>query len=463
MFRMHKKTAPVPAVAAGRVGSMESIDVASFMERLMSKLLRRSRAVVLTSLVAMLCSVTGTPSAADESLPDMYTRHVMEANPFRTQTIYTVAIYQEARRQLGSQRIHAGRASTTFQRIPGYLAPSEYAAKATDASQRQQISVGYAQALRTFENEAAKNHLRLTDVAETYGLVFTMSYEVFSGAKVNAVQRNSYIQQQRNALLHDALFQGTADKQRQLDAETRALDAVIAADDYAAALRTNDGKLRDYARQIAWRTLKDLWTGPVSGIELTSTGFGDRGARLIREGKATTRFVLSPTPYTSDPQGALLWRQFVRWAGIKGAATDLGKTQALIVAICYEVYTGRPLNAAQSQWVERELGHDLLVDPSWQGTDDSEKQQSLEPFAIAAMSASAEYQRSASVAPETLEGVWLTMARENGVDNASQARAARDHARQVAKANLDKLFAPRVFDDYVLVEDGFRLKSGTRR
>jgi hypothetical protein len=59
--------------------------------------------------------------------------------------------------------------------------------------------------------------------------------------------------------------------------------------------------------------------------------------------------------------------------------------------------------------------------------------------------------------------VALRPARNEGVDNASKARALAAQARQAAKRNLAQLFAPRVFDNYVLAEDGFRPRTGAQR
>ena len=39
----------------------------------------------------------------------------------------------------------------------------------------------------------------------------------------------------------------------------------------------------------------------------------------------------------------------------------------------------------------------------------------------------------------------------------------RIQARLAAKKNLEKLFAPRIFDNYVLTEDGFAPRTGAQR
>jgi hypothetical protein len=429
--------------------------------------LLRSRMVLLTSLVGCLSFFAAAPCAAD-AVSESYIRQHQPWSPQNmglNALLWNRAKYLVTTEKLGRQRIDSGRATTTFQRLPGHLAPDAYAAQQQDPAERQKAALGCTQALQKFEEIAAKNHLNINDVADAYGLAFTMSYEVYSGGRqVNAAQRAGFIQQQRAVLMKNLFFQGSPDKERQLQTEKYGIDAVLASAQHAVASRTNDAVLRDSALRIAAQTLQELWSGPLGALELTSTGFGDRGERIIREGKATTRVALSPTPIANEPDAVQLWRDFVQYAqSNKVAVADYGQVQALALSINYEIYAGRALTDKQFQWAVREMSHDILGDATFQGSSAHDKQEVLEVIAIAAMSVAAELKQSATVAPEELDGPLLAIARNEGVDNASKARALADQARQAAKRNLAQLFAPRVFDNYVLAEGGFRPRTGAQR
>src|ERR1700694_249666 len=122
--------------------------------------LLRSRMVLLTSLVGCLSFFAAAPCAAD-AVSESYIRQHQPWSPQNmglNALLWNRAKYLVTTEKLGRQRIDSGRATTTFQRLPGHLAPDAYAAQQQDPAERQKAALRCTQALQKFEEIAAKNH-----------------------------------------------------------------------------------------------------------------------------------------------------------------------------------------------------------------------------------------------------------------------------------------------------------------
>jgi hypothetical protein len=99
---------------------------------------------------------------------------------------------------------------------------------------------------------------------------------------------------------------------------------------------TMTARLREQARAKAKALLAAWWHEPVEGLELTASGFGDRGQRLVKEGKATTRF-RSVSPSQLPPETARRFAESLSQRG--GSMNDLADVQATCLALNYQVYS----------------------------------------------------------------------------------------------------------------------------
>ena len=368
-------------------------------------------------------------------------------------------------RAAGQARIDAGQASTTFRRATGPIAPARFGAQAPNPADRQAWTEEYARGLDYFEFLAKTNKVNLNDVADGWGLAFTVAFETYSGGQSpTAAHRRSYTEATRNNLMHNPRFQTYTDQERQLLFELYGMNAATAAIQSIKADETGNRAMRDQARQFARNTLASLWPYPVEGLELTSTGFEDRGLRLIREGKATEWFTPSPSPLVTDPQQRQLWLTFVQYTQTRKIPMgDLSGTLGECVLINWEIANGgRPLTRQQYIWTFAGMKQMLLTNPAWQRMSDTEKQRSLESFAIKTMAVSAEYQQASRPVTEHLSGPLLAGAKANGIDEASLRLKRMDIVSFRALANLDSFFPPK-FAQYTLNENGFVLANAAKR
>ena len=368
-------------------------------------------------------------------------------------------------RAAGQARIDAGRASTTFQRTTGPIAPAKYGALAPNPADRPTWTQNYIGGLESFNSAAQQYKINQNDVADGMGLALAVAYSVYSGTRIaTPEQRGIFTEATRQNLLQNAIFQSYSDQDRQLIYEMHGMIAGLALRNSTAAEIADSSMLRTEALKAAVDTLTNLWPYPIGGMELTSAGFGDRGMRLVREGKATTQFRPSPAPLVTDPQQLDAWRAFVRVAQAqKIPMNDLSATMALCVLINWiNARGGQPLDQQTQLWTFSGMKKIILTNPDWQRMSDADKESNLESFAIKTMAANAEMVQAQRPMPEQLSGQMLRAARGMGVDQASlragKIRIASLHAQMV----LDSFFTPQ-FAQYTLTENGFALANSIQQ
>jgi hypothetical protein len=435
------------------------------------------------------------PTASADPISDYTRMQIFRSMPrqlmLNTTLLYGDAAYRLERQRLGRERIQAGRASTMFARTASQ-APTVFSS-AWQGADRENAAERFSEALKEFNRSAAGANVRLDDAAACTALAFAQAYAVRFGKMANERQRNDFAQQWRAWALRDPLYQGTDDAHRQLQLEQQEINAVLGNwFVWFAEHKPESGWTREDGLSTAEGVLKSAWTAPLDQIVLTNAGFRSRnatqqpdvpsqpqtgtsqsqtaassqespdsyrarGARIIAQGRATTRFSLSAKALSSDTRLAQYWPLFLKAAEQRGLATnDFAQLQALAIAINFQVYSGRTLTDKQFAWALAAMKSDVLRDPEFQGYPSAQSQASLEALAGDTISALVATQRASNPAFNSKgDGTSGT------ADGASAALAAQ--ARLTAKKNLEKLFAPRIFDNYVLTEDGFAPRPGAQR
>lgn len=170
---------------------------------------------------------------------------------------------------LGEAKIKSGRATTAVAFTP-----------ANSAARGQPQG---PQRLDAFHAQMQRLGFRAYDIADGFSLAFALAYEAYHGQAPG----NARLIRMRNALkadmLRDPLFQGEAMASQQRQYENMAIMAIGA---MTARAQGNAAEARDLAKPVLGR----LWSIPPEGIELTPTGFGDRGQRMTASGNAPTRY-----------------------------------------------------------------------------------------------------------------------------------------------------------------------------
>lgn len=455
---------------------------------------RLSRTLVSAGLIAALSS-SQLPAASADPMSDYTRMQIFKSMPrqiyLNTQMLYGDAAYRQERERIGRERIQGGRASTMFARTASQ-APS-YFSTAWQGAERDNAAERFSEALKAFNESAAGANVRLDDAAACTALAFAHAYAVRFGQMANERQRNDFAQQWRAWALHDPLYQGTDDAHRQLQLEQQEINSVLANwFVWFAEHKPESGWTREDGLTTAESVLKSGWSAPLDQLVLTEAGFRThgvaqqtqvqsqpqtntsqsqtatapqessasyraRGERIIAQGRATTRFALSATPITSDSRVGQYWQLFLKTAEQRGLATnDYAQLQALAIVINYQVYAGRTLTDKQFAWALAAMKSDVLRDPEFQGYPASQIQASFEVLVGDTVAALVAMKRASNPAFSSKgDGTSGTP------DGASVELAAQ--ARLAAKKNLEKLFSPRVFDNWVLTEDGFAPRPGAQR
>lgn len=340
-----------------------------------------------------------------------------------------MVLSRAAKRKAGQERIRRGQATTRFKPVAASLISVFVTREAAKTpAQKRELTRAWAARLRAFRQAAASSGVAPNDLASGFSLMFALNFEVFSGGqKASATQRASLTQDFRQSLLKDAEFQGWSEAEKQLLYEEKAINTMDAVLDYQAAFRAGDAGARAGAQAAAKTLLDAWWTEPIDSLELTPAGFGDRGKRLVKQGKTTTRFTpTEPWALSSDVRTA--WRIALRERG--APENDLADAYAVCLALCYEMYSGDQvrLNERQFAWARQAMRHDTLTQPFWQGMNDRQKQKAVEDLVTQTMGAVA-----------------------------SARQGFRIMARSQARGLLVHIFAPRPFEKYALTPDGFVL------
>jgi hypothetical protein len=415
---------------------------------------------------------------------------------FMMSTFMNIMMEREIKRARGREVLKRDEASTGFTPVKGSPTAARMvqqlgAAAAADPKQRQAAVDLVAQRLAAFKAAAvARGAVVKSDIPDIYAVAFILNYEVLNddgvgGEAPGAGRRRWLAERFRAKLMNDEEFQGTEDAERQLYAEHAAVASVWAVERLAGAMQANDPYARRVARDQALTNLgqfKGLWPYPVSGVELTPDGFGDRGERLKAQGRLTTAFRATPQPLlpaelAATPAnaggGAAVAQQvadelraFADQAKRIGARTDdLAQASALCVKLYHHVYSGGyDLSDRQFASVVKISAGYYLSDPMWIGLPDEARQRAIEQAAAAAVRNWLEYRRIVEVEIPKQIAEWKRITGGDASAFGVVAGWPDAAVRGEAKRRLDTMFAfgGLTFDDYTLTDDGLEPRRGQR-
>jgi len=402
---------------------------------------------------------------------------------------------REIKRARGREVLKRDEASTGFTPVKGSPVAARMIAKlgaaaAADPKQREAVARQVAGQLGRFQAAAtARGGVVKSDVADIYAVAFILNYEVLNdaaGAEAPGAGRRRWLAERfRARLMADEEFQGTVEADRQAYAEHAAVAAVWAVDHLAGAKQASDPYARRVARDQALTNLgqfKGLWPYPVSGVELTSDGFGDRGQRLKAQGGLTTAFRPTPQPLLPAELAAMPagagggpaaarqvadeLRAFAELATRAGARTDdLAQASALCVKLYYHVFSGgQDLSERQFASVVKISAGYYLSDPMWIGLPDEARQRVIEQAAVEAVRIWQEYRRVVEVETPEKIAQWKRITGGDASTFGATAGWPDQSVQWTAKRRLDAMFAfgGLKFDDYTLTEDGLEPRRGQR-
>ena len=407
-----------------------------------------------------------------------------------------IMMEREVKRARGREVLKRDEASTGFTPAKGSPVAERMLTKmgpaaAADPKQREAVAREVVGRLGGFQAAAAaRGGVVKSDVADIYAVAFILNYEVINDAvgggeaTPGAARRRWLAERFRARLMIDEEFQGTLDADRQAFAEHAAYAAVWAVDQLAAAKKASDPYVRRVARDQALTNLgqfKGLWPYPVSGVELTPDGFGDRGERLKAQGRVTTAFRATPRPLlpaelaatpanagggaAPSQQVADELKVFAEHAERAGARTDdLAQASALCVKLYYHVYSGgQDLSERQfASVVQISTGY-YLSDPMWIGLPDETRQRAIEQAAAPAVRLWQEYRRIVEDTPRQIAD-WKRLSGGDVSNFGSIAGWPDQTVRWEAKRQLDAMFAfgGLTFNDYTLSDEGLEPRRGQR-
>jgi hypothetical protein len=421
----------------------------------------------------------------------------VEQMDFMMSRFMNIMMDRQIKRARGREVLKRDEASTGFAPVKGSPAVAQALAAlgpaaATDAKQREAVAREVGGRLGRFQAAAAaRGGVVKSDVADIYGVAFILNYEVLNdtaaaaGEAPGAARRRWLAERFRARLLIDEEFQGTEDSDRQAYAEHAAVASVWAVDRLAAAKQANDPYVRRVARDQALANLgqfQGLWPYPVSGVELTPDGFGDRGERLKAQGHLTTAFRATPQPLlpaelaatpanvgggaAAAQQVAAELSAFADHAKQIGARTDdLAQASALCVRLYYHVYSGAyDLSDRQFASVVKISAGYYLSDPMWMGLPDEARQRTIEQAAFPALRLWQEYRRIVEVETPQKIAEWKRLAGGDASKFGSIAGWPDQTVRWEAKRRLDAMFdfGGLKFEDYTLTDDGLEPHRGQR-
>lgn len=420
---------------------------------------------------------------------DRFQKSLQQQQLQMNQLMLQYAAQQIILAEIGKRKIQAGKATTAFVPAAESLAPAQFVQNITDAAEKAELLAAYNRALADFRRLAAAQRLAPNDLAAAFGLAFAVNFEIYSnGQKPSAAQRAGITESFRRGLLADAAFQGWKEADKQILYESKIIKTMLAKQMYDQGASEKDQSKIERAREIAAATLDGWWNKPVEGLELTADGFGDRGERLVRENKATTRFEFAAAPiqprllaekkyfspglFSDVPKEEQLRQHIAAWekyyteclAEFKDelkkrnrAINDLAEMGALAVSLNYEVYAGQELTARQYDGVAAWMRDQQLTSQAWQSANDRTKQMSYEYYAINAVAAHSEYRQTQREIAEAKNA--------SGYDKIfadMQIRNSLNYLKERAKRNLVELFTPLKFDELTLTEAGFEAKKAIR-
>lgn len=302
-------------------------------------------------------------------------------------------IQQQAR---GQQRIAAGQASNTFQPRPEASLLARIAPASRPAA---------GKLLEAFETAMRDRGYRRYDVADGRALAFVLSFYGYRGQDPGPERLGKIRAKFRDDLMQDLSFQGESDASRQSGYERTSYFAMLsvalrnqAMTSLGPAAGAERETLIKQAEYAGAEVLKTMFVGgPVEGIELTSEGFGDRGDRLVREGRATLTFRRSVAPsaaarHFESMRGAALRQSLLeRFSALNrqrgGADSELADIWATAYAIMLQTREQGRLSVSSAGWT---AARDYmlqwgLAQPDWARSNDDVRQNNAEKVALDAM------------------------------------------------------------------------------
>lgn len=393
--------------------------------------------------------------------------------------LFNQMITDSVLRKIGKERIDAGRASTRF--TPSQrgsqvetLIPTE-----ADAAGRKSAIAANRACLADFHAAMKRFGLSPYDVADARALSFVMAYTAFKGQDPGPVRLKTVRGQFREAMMKDTMFQSFPDYERQARYEKMVIPAMLAI--MARRQSTKPGiepQQRETLVAMAERTgeglLKGLWTQPTQSIELSPTGFIDRGDRIVATGGGKTTFQRSAKSLMAPVQGnnylnqSFGWNEayyqklldrFDRSATEWGLRTnDLADANVAGAVMAYQVYTDGKvtLNAAQIAWLRKEMRKDILSNPDFQRLSDTQMQEGYEKIALEAAHLVAHREKMMKEISDLSKDPGDSFQRIGNAGVIDADKKVLETNRSRAYDLLKRIFAPRNFDSYTLSPDGFR-------
>lgn len=306
-------------------------------------------------------------------------------------------IEMNSRTNYGNSIIKAGKASTTYQPNPNFDFIKALAKRAKNSQQLDLIEQYADESRKRFYSELAARGLAKDDLADGVVLVFVMSYEVYTNQKPSNAIAQDMRQKIKSSLLKNPIFQSYSSDERQQDYElyatltgyTRLLSEKGMAGDKAALIEA-----QTYAKGL----MEKFWGNSVNTIQLTSTGFVHKGAKIIADGKATTLFKYNsnlPTAEMHISKQSQYRDEFIRdnkqrlqlfyqVMGQKGGQRgDLAWCGTMIAYANFVVIAkGQDWNSAQLNSAYNFVKNAVLKLPDIQAASDDDKQIACENMAM---------------------------------------------------------------------------------
>ena len=379
-------------------------------------------------------------------------------------------------KDIGNKRIVAGKASTRF--VPSAKGSQIGALAVNAGANKAQAIAANTAALTTFNEAMQRLGLTPNDVADGRALAFNMAFNAYASKDPGPTRLKNLRAQFKSAMMKDPMFQAKPDDERQAMYEKMAIPAVFALSARQQAHRKPAGSeqrevLITTAERMGEGLLKSLWDKPIDAIELSPTGFADRGERVVQSGAGKTTFQRSAdstmvATFARAPNARQLgWdekyytdllSQFDETAKKLGLQTDdLADAQVGAAFVVWPVYSGgKNLNAAQIAWVRREMRKDILSDPNWQRLSDAQKQDQYEGVALKSMHIAVQNERSRQRLADLKKDSGDAFTNLANAYQVESAQRVFDGNKDAAYRMLKEIFSPLNFDDYALAPDGFR-------
>jgi hypothetical protein len=399
-------------------------------------------------------------------------------NNMVSNAIFNEMVRAEARRIDGQAKMNAGLATTSFVSSREASTLQQWLNTAQGQAEQQAQMASLQQNLLDFEAALTRHGCRLRNLADAVALGFVINYAALRDQDPGAERLSKFKGELEAAWLVDPYWIGYSDAERQAQYEFVAINSMVAiaarAESKRPGLKAEQvQRLVQIAKSSAETFFQRYWTKPVSGLELTATGFGDRGQRLVEAGTGHAEFVPGPDSgvvreyanrwsflFAEQPVARCeaLKREFdglVKAAG--GSTRNCADANAVAFALCYQLChaTTPPLNPTQIRWLRGEMLADLKGSEEFQRLDDAGRQKLYDTLAMDVMLAryrvlTAQKDIDRPLPDDPFERYSALMLQ-------SSAISLRDSALSDCSRQMHAIFSPRRLADYELRPNGFAL------